>query len=52
MVEQLTPVDEFHNEIKIQVVLERELQLHHEGMIELLQNLSLSYFGLGMGSYL
>ncbi len=42
MVEQLASVDEFHDEIKIHVVLERKLKLHHKWMIELFQDLSLS----------
>ena len=33
MIEQLTSVDEFHNEIKIYVVLKCKLQLHHKRMI-------------------
>jgi len=42
MVKQLATVDEFHNEIKIYVILESKLQLHHKRMIELLQDFSLS----------
>jgi len=42
MVKQLAAVDKFHNEIKIYVILEGELQLHHKWMVELLQDFSLS----------
>jgi len=42
MVKQLATVDKFHNEIKIYVILEGELQLHHKWMVELLQDFSLS----------
>jgi len=42
MVKQLATVDELHNEIKIYVILESKLQLHHKWMVELLQDFSLS----------
>ena len=43
MVEQLTAIDEVHNQIQVLVVLESKLQLHYEGVVQLHQDVSLSY---------
>lgn len=41
MVEQLTSVDELHDEVEMELVLERELELHNERMVKLLQDVTL-----------
>lgn len=43
MVEQLTSVDELHDEVEMELVLERELELHNERMVKLLQDVTLDY---------
>jgi len=48
MVEKLTTVDEVHDQVEMLLVLKRKLKLHDEGVVELLQNVTLSFYALDL----
>lgn len=43
MVKELTAVDEVHHQVQVLTVLKGKLELHDEGVVQLFQNVPLSF---------